>query len=106
MLSAKANALLQANCKRRWSLNVKPSIDGFSGASQYGRFDRDIDFWRNGLSEPAQVRLVSQDRGLNFRLFSDKDYSFFHGAVTGSLQSVIWHESAGAEDEDSDTERQ
>lgn len=81
--------------KRRWSLNVKLSLGGFSGASQYGRFVGDIEFWRKGLSQPEQVREVSQGNQLNFRLFSKEDFEFFHKAVTGTLQSYTWKVTVG-----------
>ena len=77
-------------------------MGGFSGATQYGRFDGDIDFWRNGLGEQAQVRLVSHERRVNFRLFSEKDFTFFREAITDKLQSVKWPESAAEEDDDVD----
>jgi hypothetical protein len=68
-------------------------------AWQGGRFDGDITFWQRGLSQPDDVELFKDKMGFRFYLSSEKDFEFFHEAVTGDLQFVKWNDGVAAEDE-------
>jgi hypothetical protein len=83
--------------KRHWSVNVRKRN---AYVWQQGRFDGDITFWQGGLSQADQVQPVDQKTCLRFYLSSDKDFAFFHGAVTGSLQTVKWSDDVAAGDDD------
>ncbi len=67
---------------------------------QYARFEKDIEYWQKGLSHPEEVGPVKEGAGLRFFLYSDKDFEFFHKAVTEDLQSVKWSNGTAVEEED------
>ena len=63
---------------------------------QEGRFEGDLAFWRERLSQANDVQPVKEETCLRFYLSSEKDFQFFHEAVTGSLQSKKWTNGAAA----------
>jgi hypothetical protein len=72
---------------------------------QHGRFEGDVEFWRNGLSQPDQVKPVKDDRCLSFLLTTDSDFSFFKLAATEKLLNAKWTE-AGGDEPDADVDGQ
>jgi hypothetical protein len=85
------------NGKRTWFLAARRKN---AYAWQYTRFDGDVDFWKKGLSHPEEVGPVKEGKCLRFFLYSEKDFEFFHKAVTEQLQSVEWSNGAAVEEED------
>lgn len=77
--------------KRAWSLTAR---NNNAYVWQGGRFENDIEFWRNGLSHPDEVGPVKDGASLRFSLYSEKDFKFFHEAATGRLQSMTWLNSS------------
>ncbi len=57
---------------------------------QYGRFDDDLEFWRERLSVPDSLRRLAQGKSLRFRLETTSDCEAFHTAATRDLQTVTW----------------
>ena len=51
------------------------------------------DFWRNGLSQPDQVKPVKRDSCLSFLLTTAADLDFFRAAARDRLAGVSWTES-------------
>ena len=88
--------------KRHWCVCVRKKN---ACVYQYGRFDGDIVFWQTGLSQADQVQPVSHETELKFYLSSEKDFAFFHEAVTVKLQSTQWSDGVGvvSENEEGDT---
>jgi len=66
---------------------------------QRGRFDGDMKFWQEGLSQPDDVQPVKEETCLRFFLSSQKDFEFFHKAATVRLQSVEWTDGVAGDDE-------
>jgi len=65
---------------------------------QYGRFEGDVEFWKNGLSDPEVVKPVKDGHCLRLFLESASDFEFFHDAATRILQSTAWQ--SGTPDDD------
>lgn len=82
--------------KRRWNIAARRQR---AYVWQHGRFDGDIEFWRNGLSQPDQIKPVKDDRCLSFLLTTEADFNFFRLAVTEKLLNVTWTEASGDESE-------
>jgi hypothetical protein len=81
--------------KRRWFMAARNKN---AYVWQSGRFFGDIEFWKNGLSNPEVVKPVNKGQSIRLFLESKDDFKFFHKGVTQSLQSSEWH-SALAEPE-------
>lgn len=73
--------------KRRWHMAARNKN---AYVWQLGRFEGDIDFWRNGLSKPDVVKPVKNDECLRLFLNTPEDFQYFHNAVINSLQSTEW----------------
>ena len=73
--------------KRHWFVSVRRD---YAYVWQRGRFDADIKFWQDGLSNPKAVQPVDKETCLRFSLSSEKDFGFFREAVMGKLQSIEW----------------
>jgi len=82
--------------KRHWFVSARKKN---AYVWQLGRYDGDIKFWQEGLSHPNDVEPVKDRTCLRFYLSSEKDFAFFHEAVTGNLQSVKWSDGVAAEDD-------
>jgi hypothetical protein len=89
--------------KRRWFMAA-----GRLGAYvwQHARFDGDVEFLRNGLSKPDQVKPVKDDRCLRFRLTTDSDFSFFRLAATEKLINANWTAAAIGDEADVEADGQ
>ena len=85
--------------KRHWDVTA---LKKSARVRQRGRFDGDIAFWQGGLNQVAAVHPLDNETCLRFYLTSDKDFEFFHDAVTKSLQSVKWSSAVAAGDDDLD----
>ena len=59
-------------------------------AWQHRRFDGDVEFWRQRLSEPDGVEAVKGGRSLRFWLRSAADFAAFQAAVSGELTRVVF----------------
>jgi hypothetical protein len=81
--------------KRRWHMAARNKN---AYVWQLGRFEGDIDFWRNGLSKPDVVKPVKNDECLRLFLNTPEDFQFFHNAAIKTLQSAEW--LGGISDED------
>lgn len=84
--------------KRRWFMAARTKN---AYVWQQGRFEADVEFWKNGLNKPEVVKPVKAGQCLRMFLDSAADFQFFHEAATQKLQSVDWHDgtSEGAEEE-------
>jgi hypothetical protein len=73
--------------KKRWSPHARKDS---AYVWQQGRFDDDIEFWRNGLSDSSNVKLVDNGSCLSFSISTKEEFSFFHDAVTKDLLQIVW----------------
>ena len=53
---------------------------------QLGRFDGDVEFWKQGVSESDRVDPVDNDECLRFYLNTGEDFQLFHDAATRNLE--------------------
>lgn len=83
--------------KRRWSAGVRQAR---SYVWQYGRFDDDVAFWRNGLSDSTSVKPVKDGKCLSFSLVTKEDFDLFHASATITLLNVEWTSTSPEEDLD------
>jgi hypothetical protein len=77
--------------KRRWFVSAGRAK---AYVWQQGRFDGDLEFWRQRVSKPDDVKPVKNNQRLRFFIATDDDFRRFHQAVTNELASVVWNESA------------
>jgi hypothetical protein len=89
--------------KRRWFIAARRQR---AYIWQHGRFDRDVDFWQSGLSQPDQVKPVKDDRCLSFSLTTDTDFSFFRLAATEKLTNVKWTEASSGDEAEAEVDGQ
>jgi hypothetical protein len=78
--------------KRRFTVKLKPPKDCAAGI-QRGRFNGDLDFWKNRLSSPDSVRPGAKIKGgdiVRFALSTNQDFSAFEKAVNQELQTASW----------------
>ena len=73
--------------KRRWSVTARKKK---AYAWQHGRFDGDVEFWKQGVSESDGVEPVKNGECLRFFLNTEEDLQFFHDAATRKLQTSEW----------------
>jgi hypothetical protein len=87
--------------KRRWfvAARVKKAY-----VWQNPRFENDIEFWREGLSHPDEVKPVKDGKGLRMFLYTDSDFQFFHESATSKLNDVEWTMELEEEDAVEDQE--
>lgn len=74
----------------------------FAYGIQYGRFNGDIELWRNGLEKAETVEELNQGVSIRFRLFTKSDFVFFYENATKRLSGVSWSDQSpydGAEEE-------
>ncbi|HAN96591.1 MAG TPA: hypothetical protein DCQ98_03770 [Planctomycetaceae bacterium] len=69
---------------------------------QYGRFDGDLDWWRQRLSDPESIRPVRRGSALSFSLKSLGDFQALQNAATRELHAVAWSAADEAWDETGD----
>lgn len=83
--------------KRRWFVTARRKL---AYVWQRGRFENDIEFWSERLSDSDSVQPVKNARCLRMFLENKKDFEAFHKAATNELQDAIWTKRGrGAEDE-------
>lgn len=88
--------------RRRFELSAKNS---HAFCWQSGRFNNDVAFWRERLSEPESAKPVAEGAGLRFFALTAKDFASFQKAVTQELLKVNWtQESAGPPNDEDDAE--
>ena len=73
--------------KRRWFVTARTKN---AYAWQHGRFDGDVEFWKQGVSESDGVEPVKNGECLRFFLNTGEDLQFFHDAATRKLQASEW----------------
>jgi hypothetical protein len=83
--------------KRRWFVAARQAR---AYVWQHGRFDNDVEYWKQGLSELASVKPVKRGRCLSFFLESQDDFQFFQKSATNGLLKAAW--SWGVDTEDSE----
>lgn len=81
--------------KRRWFATAREKN---AYVWQEGRFERDIEFWKHGLSESDDVKPVKNGGSLRLFLNTAEDFQFFHEAATEKLQSTEWLDGLPEED--------
>ncbi|WP_417737038.1 hypothetical protein [Rosistilla oblonga] len=82
--------------KRRWFVAARKER---AYVWQHGRFEGDIDFWKNGLTKPDEVKPVKDEACLRLFLHSAEDFRFFKDSVASGLASKTWEvESSATED--------
>jgi len=84
--------------RRRWRLVLQKKK---AFCVQNGRFEGDVDFWQERISDPDSVAPVKA--GLRFSLLTTDDFAAFHKAATEDLVNVRWMDSE-IEPADSDDE--
>ena len=77
--------------KRRFWLSYRKK---YAYVWQWGRFEKDEEYWRKALSEPNHIRQVADNRGLRFHLTSAADFEAFGNAIKKELPNVEFTESA------------
>jgi hypothetical protein len=83
--------------RRRWNLHGRRKL-GY--VWQIGRFENDIEFWSERLSDGDSVKPVKRGEALRMFLLTERDLSAFHKAATIELQDVVWEKRGrGAEEE-------
>jgi hypothetical protein len=87
--------------RRMFWLGVKAD---FASVVQVGRFDGDLTFWRERVSEPDRVKERSSGSRVTFRLRSPEDFERFRTAFDAELHGVAFVAAAAAEDEPDDDE--
>jgi hypothetical protein len=83
--------------KRRWFAAARRLS---SYVWQSGRFEKDVAFWKQGLSDPASVTPVKDGKSLSYSLTTREDFDFFHNAATAKLLQTEWHAELPDEDLD------
>jgi hypothetical protein len=73
--------------KRRWFVSTRKD---YVYVWQRGRFNGDVEFWKERLSQSNDVQPVKDETCLRFYLSSEGDFTSFHDAATDNLQSVQW----------------
>ncbi len=73
--------------KNRWHMEARTKN---AYIWQWGRFEGDVDFWKNGLSDSDVVKPVKDGQCLRMSLDTAEEFQFFHNAATGQLQSIEW----------------
>jgi len=77
----------RAGGKRRWFMAARQKN---AYVWQQGRFDGDVEFWRDGLSDPNVVKPVKSGECLRLFLSTPDDFQFFHDSATEKLQTSEW----------------
>jgi hypothetical protein len=85
------------NGKRRWFLAAR-SRNAY--VWQQWRFENDVAFWRQGLSQPDEVKPVKEGQCLRMFLSTAEDFRFFHEAASVQLASAEWNEGLLEEDQE------
>ena len=83
--------------KRRWYVASRQTR---AYVWQHGRFDNDVEYWKQGLSEQASIKPVKRGRCLSFFLETPDDFQFFQKSATSGLLKTVW--SWGVDPEDSE----
>lgn len=73
--------------KRRWFVAARRKN---AYVWQHGRFEGDVEFWKQGLSESDDVKPVKNGECLRLFLNTGEDFQFFHDAATRKLQTSEW----------------
>ena len=73
--------------KRRWFVTARKK---YAYAWQRGRFDGDVEFWKQGVSESGDVKPVRNGKSLRFFLNTEEDLQFFHDAATRKRKASEW----------------
>lgn len=73
--------------KRRWFAAARRS---YSYVWQNKRFEHDVTFWKQALSDPESVKPVKDGQCLSFSLATKDDFDFFHNATTVKLLEAKW----------------
>jgi hypothetical protein len=81
--------------KRRWFVAARQAR---AYVWQHGRFDNDVEYWKQGLSELASVKPVKRGRCLSFFLESQDDFQFFQKSATSGLLKAAWSGCVDTED--------
>jgi len=76
--------------KRRWFMAARKAK---AYIWQNGRFDSDIEFWRQRVSMPDDVKPVKEGTCLSFFVSTEKDFRNFHQAATKDLQAKDWFDA-------------
>ena len=81
--------------KRRWFVAARQTR---AYVWQHGRFDNDVEYWQQGLSEQATVKPVKRGRCLRFFLETPEDFQFFQKEATSGLLKTVWSWSTDPDD--------
>lgn len=65
---------------------------------QAGRFNGDVELWREGISNPADVKTVKRDTCVRVFLQTPQDFAFFREMISERLPKADWHQTS-ADDE-------
>lgn len=76
-----------SNGKRRWYLTAHKKK---AYMWQAGRFDKDIEFWKQRVSDPQNVGPVKQGLALRIYLSTEQDFKNLREAIQGPFQQVSW----------------
>ena len=79
------------NAKRRWTISARKDR---AYAWQHGRFENDVELWRDCLSKAEEVAPVKNNTRLRFKLYTKEDFRNFHREATEGLHNVEWEEKA------------
>ena len=77
----------RTNGKRRWFVAARQKN---AYAWQQGRFENDVAFWRDRLSDADRIKPVKNDKCLRMFLETKNDLTAFHQAASTELQSINW----------------
>ena len=76
--------------KRRWHVSARSQL---AYVWQGGRFDDDVEFWKDKLSDPGEVKVVKDGAAVRMHLKTAKDFRVFKESVIGELTAVDWCEA-------------
>ena len=89
----------RVNGRRRWYVTARRKL---AYVWQEGRFEHDVEFWTEKLSNPESLKPVKGSTCLRMYLETSGDFESFHKAATTELSDVAWMEGAADDEPDDD----
>lgn len=60
---------------------------------QVGRFEGDVEMWREGINNPSDVKAVKRNTCVRVFLQTPQDFAFFTEMISKRLPNVVWQEA-------------
>jgi hypothetical protein len=94
---SKGTIRIRRNQERLFWMALRPE---FVRVGQFGRFDGDLDFWRQRLDAKAKIVETRNGAEVRFRLRTEADFAAFSRALDHELVGVAFRKPLDAGDED------